>query len=158
MAAASRGVRARGHERGTCAILRRQKVSFRSTPLELEFHPGDRLKEDALRAELRSERRSVEDRILAAMGLASRQRIAAGRKIDVPCIDFGSAQIVVFPGEAFVSYQLMAQQQRPDREPRQRSGLLGRGDIIVASSLPLEQHGKQGQGRGQIHAEQVACQ
>jgi hypothetical protein len=32
----------------------------------------------------------------------------------MPCIDFGSGLIVLFPGEAFVGYQLMAQQMRPD--------------------------------------------
>ena len=57
---------------------------------------------------------SVEKRILAAMGLSSRRRVAAGKKIDLPCIDFGAAQVVLFPGESFVGYQLMAQKMRPD--------------------------------------------
>ena len=48
------------------------------------------------------------------MSLSSRQRVAAGRPIDLPCVDFGPAQIVLFPGEAFVGYQLMAQQMRPE--------------------------------------------
>ena len=48
------------------------------------------------------------------MGLSTRQRIAAGRTIDVPSVDFGPAQIVLLPGESFVGYQRMAQRIRPD--------------------------------------------
>ncbi len=48
------------------------------------------------------------------MSLSSRNRIAKGQTIDLPCLDFGPAQIVVFPGEAFVGYQLLAQKLRPD--------------------------------------------
>ena len=32
----------------------------------------------------------------------------------MPCLDLGVAQIVLLPGEAFVGYQLMAQQVRPN--------------------------------------------
>jgi hypothetical protein len=56
----------------------------------------------------------VEKRILAAMGLSSRRRVAAGRPIEVPCLDLGQAEVVLLPGEAFVAYQLLAQQLRPD--------------------------------------------
>lgn len=48
------------------------------------------------------------------MGLSSRQRVASGQKIDLPCIDFGQAYVVLFPAEAFVAYRLMAQRMRPD--------------------------------------------
>jgi hypothetical protein len=48
------------------------------------------------------------------MGLSSRQRVATGQKIDVPCVDLGGAQIVLLPGESFVGFQLTAQQLRPD--------------------------------------------
>jgi hypothetical protein len=90
------------------------EIAFRSATFELEFHPHASLAADALATELADETKTVEARILAAMGLASRQRVARGQAIDLPCIDFGSAQIVLFPGEAFVGYQLMAQQMRPD--------------------------------------------
>ncbi|MCH8045460.1 MAG: hypothetical protein IID44_17255 [Planctomycetes bacterium] len=39
--------------------------------------------------------------------------MARGQAIDMPCLDLGPAQIVLQPGEAFVGYQLMAQQIRP---------------------------------------------
>jgi hypothetical protein len=90
-----------------------QQIVFRNTQLTLDFHPDPGLTEDALRTALRDESRSVEKRILAAMGLSSRLRVAAGEAIDVPCIDLGPAQIVLFPAESFVGLQLMAQQLRP---------------------------------------------
>ena len=32
----------------------------------------------------------------------------------MPCVDFGAAQLVLFPAEAFVGYQLLAQALRPE--------------------------------------------
>jgi hypothetical protein len=89
-------------------------VAFRSQPIAFEFHPHPTLTADALTAALSDKTKSVESRILAAMGLSSRQRVARGQKIDLPCIDFGFAHLVLFPGETFVGYQLMAEEMRPD--------------------------------------------
>jgi hypothetical protein len=50
----------------------------------------------------------------AALGLAWRRRVDAGRRIALPLIDFGAACLLVLPGEAYVEYQLLAQQMRPD--------------------------------------------
>ncbi|MAG94084.1 MAG: hypothetical protein CMJ48_10080 [Planctomycetaceae bacterium] len=91
-----------------------ETVDFRNTQFDLPYHPIARLTEETLTAELNNEKLKVESRILAAMGLSSRQRQSAGQKIDMPCIDLGRAQIVLFPGESFVGYQLMAQKMRPD--------------------------------------------
>lgn len=88
-------------------------LAFRNTKLELEFNPKASLTEAALTAALKDESRPVERRILAAMGLSSRLRVAKGQLIDLPCLDLGDAQVVLFPGEAFVGYQLMAQKMRP---------------------------------------------
>jgi hypothetical protein len=63
---------------------------------------------------LQDTKASVRERILAAMGLASLNRIERGQPIDLPCLDLGIAQVVLLPGESFVGYQLMAQQVRPD--------------------------------------------
>jgi len=92
-----------------------ERIDFRNAQLTLDFHPDAKLTAEALRAALEDAQRSVEQRILAAMGLSSRLRVASGQPIDVPCIDFGPAQIVLFPGESFVGYQLMAQQLRPEQ-------------------------------------------
>lgn len=51
---------------------------------------------------------------LAAMGLSWHRRVAAGRRIDVPVLDFGKAQLLLLPAESYVEFQLFAQQQRPD--------------------------------------------
>ena len=91
-----------------------QEVAFRTTQLDLEFRKSETHTSEALRKELEDENASERNRILAAMGLSSRRRVARGQTIDFPCIDFGPAQVVLFPAEAFVGYQLMAQQLRPD--------------------------------------------
>ena len=90
------------------------QIAFRSAKLELKFHPDPELMTAALEAALRDPEQTVEDRILVAMSLSSRQRVAALRAIDLPVIDFGAAQVVLFPGESFVGYQLMAQEMRSD--------------------------------------------
>jgi hypothetical protein len=91
-----------------------QRIALRNAELVLDFHPDPNLTEVALRNALRDENRTVEKRVLAAMGLSSRLRVASGQPIDLPCVDLGPAQIVLFPAESFVGYQLMAQQMRPD--------------------------------------------
>lgn len=55
-------------------------------------------------------------RISAALGLSWHQRVAAGRPIDVPCIDLngGKALFTILPAESFVGYQLAAQRLRPE--------------------------------------------
>ena len=90
------------------------KITLRSTPLQLEYYRHGDLEPDKLRATLADETQRTEDRILAAMGLSNFQRASSGPPIDFPCIDFGSAQLLLFPGESFVGYQLMAQQMKQD--------------------------------------------
>jgi len=50
---------------------------------------------------------------LAAMGLSWRKRVQSGRPIEVPCLDFGRAALVLLPGESYLEFQLAAQQLRP---------------------------------------------
>lgn len=83
-----------------------RQVGFRSASLELEKR-GDA----SLERTLKDAQAPVRDRILAAMGLSSLNR---RDPIRVPCVDLGRAQVVLLPGEAFVGYQLMAQEMRPD--------------------------------------------
>jgi hypothetical protein len=91
-----------------------EKVDFRLTELDLEFRTGEQFTTLALLKTLENEQAAVRDRILAAMTLSSLRRVQSGRKIDFPCLDLGPAPIVLFPGEVFVGYQLMAQETRPD--------------------------------------------
>jgi hypothetical protein len=90
-----------------------ERIDFRSTKLDLEFRKTAKYTKDAMTAVLKDPKATMNNRILAAMGLSSRQRVEAGRTIDFPLIDFGKAQVVLFPGEAFVGYQLQAQKLRP---------------------------------------------
>ena len=96
-------------------------MSFRSAPLQLEFRKETRFQTVPLFNALEDRKRKVTDRIYAAMSLSSRQRVATGQAIDFPCIefgpgiDFGPAQLVLFPGEAFVGYQLLAQKMQPNK-------------------------------------------
>ena len=91
-----------------------RRTTFRNAELKLPFITDAAFTHRALTKTLEDKKAKTADRILAAMGLSTRQRIAAGRTIDVPCVDFGPAQIVLLPGESFVEYQRVAQGFRPD--------------------------------------------
>lgn len=85
-------------------------IQFRSTTVELPFRSIQSMESSRLKAVLRDDGQPERSRILAAMALSSRQRVEEGRGIDLPCIDLETAQIVLFPAEAFVGYQLKAQE------------------------------------------------
>jgi len=89
------------------------EVGFRSTPLQLEFYDHAELAEERLAARLVDPSLPTEQRVLAAMGLSSRRRVATSQPIDLCCVELGPARLVLFPGEAFVGYQLLAQQTAP---------------------------------------------
>lgn len=88
-------------------------AEFRSVPLRLEprDEPGFTLAD--LRQRLASDAKPF-GQCLAALGLSWRKAADAGYKIEVPILDFGSAQLLLLPGESYVEYQLLAQQLRPD--------------------------------------------
>ncbi|GAB4157347.1 MAG: hypothetical protein Tsb009_34440 [Planctomycetaceae bacterium] len=90
-------------------------IDFRLAKLELPFRQEKRFQAVELRKVLENPNRRVIDRIYAAMSLSSRHRVMEGNPIDFPCLDFGPAQLVLFPGESFVGYQLMAQRMNPDK-------------------------------------------
>ena len=93
-----------------------EKVEFRSAPLY--FAPRDEGKFTIAKMKeiLADEKANRWERISAALGLSWRERLAAGRPIDVPCLDFnaGQALFVILPAESFVGYQLAAQRLRPE--------------------------------------------
>jgi len=75
------------------------------------------------------------DQCLAALGLSWRQRADAGARIEIPLLDLGVAQMLILPGEAYVEYQLFAQQCRPDAFVL----TLGYGEGATGY-IPTEQH------------------
>jgi hypothetical protein len=91
-------------------------VELRTAPLFLPPRDGGKFTVAQMQRILADEQASRWQRISAALGLSWRERVAAGRPIDVPCLDLngGQALFVVLPGEAFVGYQLAAQKLRPD--------------------------------------------
>ncbi|GIW81578.1 MAG: hypothetical protein KatS3mg105_3385 [Gemmatales bacterium] len=91
-----------------------ESVSFRKVELDLAFRQTPSHTAEALRKVLHNPKTNTRNRILAAMGLASRLRLETGLNIDMPMIDFRKAKILLFPGETFVGYQLQAQQMFPD--------------------------------------------
>ncbi|MBM3801003.1 MAG: hypothetical protein FJW26_01700 [Acidimicrobiia bacterium] len=95
---------------------RRQPLAglrFRSLPLILEPRNDAGFSEVDLETRLRTDPKPF-GQCLAALGLSWQRRSEAGRAIDVPVVDFGSAQLLLLPGEMYVEFQLMAQQLRPD--------------------------------------------
>ncbi len=93
-----------------------ESVEFRVAPLDLPPRDEGTFTLSRMKEILADEKASRWKRISAALGLSWRERVAAGRPIDVPCLDFnhGQGQFVILPAESFVGYQLAAQRLRPD--------------------------------------------
>ncbi|MEZ6108756.1 MAG: hypothetical protein R3B96_22405 [Pirellulaceae bacterium] len=92
-----------------------EEMRLRVAPLQLPWHPSESLSEESLVRSLEDTESSIEQRILAAMGLASYRRVERGQPIDLVGLDFLSsdqqvptATVLLFPGEAFVGYQQIA--------------------------------------------------
>lgn len=89
------------------------EAGFRSVPLEFAARDDAGHDPAGLEARLANDADPF-DQCLAAMAISWRSRIAAGRPIDLPVVDFGRVVLTVLPGEAYVEYQLLAQRLRPD--------------------------------------------
>ncbi len=89
------------------------RFDFRIAPLRLEPRDGPGFSASELESQLTPATKPFQQ-CLAAMGLSGRQRVAAGRDIQIPAIDFGAAQFLLLPGESYVEFQLAAQRARPD--------------------------------------------
>jgi hypothetical protein len=68
--------------------------------------PSGHLNLEALQAQL--------DAGGAASRLAWLRRVRAGNRLDISCLQLGSARILHLPGEPFVEFQLIAKAERPD--------------------------------------------
>lgn len=69
-----------------------------------------------MRAVLEDAKAPRRNRLDAALGLSWYRRLERKQAIDVPAIHFGPASIVLVPAEAFVQYQLWAQENRPNAQ------------------------------------------
>ncbi len=103
---------------GAWQATRRQPlegVELRVAELSLPPRDTGKFTIEAMHRTLADAKAGRWERISAALGLSWRQRVAAGRPIDVPCLDFdGEAQFLILPAESFVGYQLAAQRLKPD--------------------------------------------
>jgi hypothetical protein len=89
-------------------------VEWRVEPLALPPKTGSGFTREELRRQVANEAQKLAERIRAAEALSWLERAEAGRRIDVPVLDFGRVQVVLLPGEPFIEYQLAAQRMRPD--------------------------------------------
>ncbi|HTN74880.1 MAG TPA: hypothetical protein VL096_06520 [Pirellulaceae bacterium] len=115
-----------------------QAVSFRTTDLVLEPRSSQGFSQEDLLAQLTPETKPF-DQCLAALGLSWRERVARREPIQIPCIDFSVAQLLLLPGESYVEFQLAAQRLRPDSFVC----VAGYGDGATGY-IPTEQHRREG--------------
>ncbi|NIP98720.1 MAG: hypothetical protein GWO24_37050, partial [Akkermansiaceae bacterium] len=116
--------------------LREARFRVEELNLDLRESPG------FLPAEMAKSVGEGDDRVrqgLAALGLSWRKRVAAGQAIDVPLIDFGTAQLLLLPAEMYVEYQLYAQSLRPESFVM----VIGYGEC-APGYLPIERAWKEG--------------
>jgi hypothetical protein len=115
-----------------------RSFEFRSLPLQLEPRDDAGFSLDDLENKLTPATKPFQQ-CLAAMGLSWRQRLASGRPIEMPVIDFGSALLLLLPGETYVEYQLAAQALCPDKFVC----VAGYGDGATGY-IPTEKHWAEG--------------
>ncbi len=106
------------HAAMSAAVAGTQKQEIKTMAFQLAKIPlGARntigFTEDELRYRLTHEVRAY-GRAEPAMGLSWYQRVKSGHQVDLPLIDFGSAQLLLLPAESYVEYQLFAQSLKPD--------------------------------------------
>ncbi|MEZ5399250.1 MAG: hypothetical protein R2729_06240 [Bryobacteraceae bacterium] len=89
------------------------RIRFRNAELRMKPRHDPPFAIDAMRAKIAEANAPLRERLNAALGLSWRERLTKGRPIDVPAVNFGSAQLLLLPAEAFVQYQLWAQERGP---------------------------------------------
>ena len=90
-------------------------VSVRVVDLHLPFNVAPEFSRDVLTRTLHDSQQADRERILAAMSLSSLDRVERRQPTDLVRVAMGPADVVLFPGESFVGYQLQAQTMCPER-------------------------------------------
>jgi hypothetical protein len=90
-----------------------ERAQLRTVPMTFTPREGDGFSAEELAARLTGDPTPF-GQCLAALGLSWRARLDAGTPVDLPVVDFGPALLALLPGEAYVEFQLLAQQLRPD--------------------------------------------
>ncbi|MEZ5353906.1 MAG: hypothetical protein R2762_14810 [Bryobacteraceae bacterium] len=105
-----------GAMRASLAATRKTRLStvgFRNVEMRMKARGSDGFRTEQMRAVVENRNAPWRDRHNAALGLSWLDRLGEGRPIDVPAVDLGAAKLVLLPAEAFVQYQLWAQQHGP---------------------------------------------
>jgi len=92
-----------------------ENLGLRSAELRFALPPAGPFSVPVMEKTLADEKAGKSPRLMAALGLSWAKRLARDPVIDLPALDFGPAQVVLLPAEAFVEFQLAAQRLRPDR-------------------------------------------
>ena len=100
------------------------RIGFRSANAMFQPRRDQRYSLEELSRVLSSGSAPRREKLDAALGISWLRRIGLRRPIEVPAVHFGSAAIVVVPAEAFVQYQLWAQ----EAAPKTRVMMLGYGE------------------------------
>jgi hypothetical protein len=85
------------------------RIGFRVAKAMFEPRKDQRYSLEELNRVLASKSVARREKLDAALGISWLRRIGLRRPIDVPAVHFGSTAIVLVPAEAFVQYQLWAQ-------------------------------------------------
>ena len=89
------------------------QLSWTSEQVRLPL--ADHLRDDELAKQLRDPSTDEALRVHVADKLSFLRRAAAGKSIQISCLQLGENSILFMPGELFVEYQLAAAHMRPDR-------------------------------------------
>jgi hypothetical protein len=120
----SEGIRDRLAERLHDAMVRTdanierhpvERVAVRSAPIVLPHWDVPELRAEALEQTVRDEKQLFMKRAMSALGLSSLRHNRDGHHVDLQVIDFGPAQITLYPAESFVSYQLQVQASHKEK-------------------------------------------
>ena len=91
------------------------QIGFRCAKVMFQPRKNRRYSLEVLNRVLTSSTAPRREKLDAALGISWLRRAARRRPIEMPAVHFGSAAIAVLPAEAFVQYQLWAQQAAPQK-------------------------------------------
>ena len=90
-------------------------LSWKTTAVAFPLRKEPAFSEEGFRKDLADAAAPGNKRLKAALALAWFERVKARRAVDVSRLRLGSADLLFLPGEAFVEYQLFAQEKAPGR-------------------------------------------
>jgi hypothetical protein len=90
-------------------------VAWKTTTVSFPLRKEPAFAEESYRKDLADPAVPGNKRLKAAMALAWYERVKSRPEVDVGLLRIGSADLLFLPGEAFIEYQLFAQEKAPNR-------------------------------------------